>query len=140
VMLGVVDVNTALGVEGKESPHMKVEDTCVGCHMGDAKNHTFAAEVSTCVKCHSDATDATGGEEFVTGIDGKVKQLEEALLAKNLIVASAEGGYSAVAGSYDAKTAGAMFAYFLFEEDKSGGVHNPAYFNALLDAALLALQ
>jgi hypothetical protein len=139
VMMGSVDVNAALGVEGKASAHMAVPDTCVGCHMGDAKNHTFTAQLSTCVTCHADAT-STDVNGFSTELAGKITQLEEALLAKNLIVASAEGGYSAVAGTYDAKTAGALFTYFLYEEDGSLGVHNPGYFTALVDAAIAALQ
>ena len=140
VMLGGVDVNAALGVDGKASPHMGVENTCVGCHMGEGKNHTFKAEaqLATCVKCHSDAT-STDVAGFPTELAAKVKQLEDALLAKKLIVSGAEG-YAAVPGTYDAKTSGAIFAYFLYEEDGSQGIHNPAYFTALVDAALAALK
>jgi hypothetical protein len=146
VMMGGVDVNAALGVEGKASPHMAVADTCVGCHMGtgDTKNHTFKAEaqLATCVTCHADATsiDVNG---FPTELAGKVKQLEEALLAKGLIEQGAEG-MAAVpqkeATALDAKTAGAVFTYFLYEEDGSEGIHNPAYFTALVDAALAAVK
>ena len=145
VMLGIVDVNAALGVDGKASVHMGVEDTCVGCHMGASKNHTFKAEaqLATCVTCHADAT-STDVNGFTTELADKVKLLEEALLAKGLIVANDEGGYSAVpqkeATALDAKTAGALFAYFLYEEDLSDGIHNPGYFTALIDAALEALK
>jgi hypothetical protein len=147
VMLGSVDVNAALGVEGKAGPHSAVPDTCVGCHMGDAKNHDFKAQLGACVKCHADAT-STDVKGFPTALAAKVKTLEEALLAKKLIMTSAEGGYSAVASvgadgqpvGVDAKTAGAIFTYFLYEEDGSLGVHNPAYFTALVDAAIAALK
>jgi hypothetical protein len=142
VMLGIVDVNAALGVEGKASPHMKVTDTCVGCHMGEGKNHTFKAEVGACVSCHSDATDTNVGGAPAELAD-KVSQLEKALLAKGLIAEGAEG-YAAVpqkeATALDAKTAGAVFAYFLYEEDGSEGIHNPGYFNTLIDAALEAVK
>lgn len=138
VMMGTVDVNDALGVKGTASPHMAVNDTCVGCHMGDSKNHTFQADVSTCVKCHADATD-TNIDNKPTELADKAKQLEDALLAKKLIV-EGEEGMQAVPGSYDAKTAGAIFAYFMFEEDGSMGVHNPAYFASLLDAAIAAVK
>ena len=144
VMMGSVDVNAALGVDGKASAHMGVPDTCVGCHMGEGKNHTFkaAAQVAACVTCHADATtvDVNG---FSTELAAKVAQLEEALLAKKLIEQGAEG-MAAVpqkeATALDAKTAGAVFTYFLFEEDGSLGVHNPAYFTALVDAALAAVK
>ena len=142
VMMGTVDVNAALGVEGKAGPHMAVPDTCVGCHMGAGYNHTFKAEVATCVTCHPDATDTNVGG-FPTELGDKVKQLEEALLAKGLIE-QGEEGMAAVpqkeATALDAKTAGAVFTYFLYEEDGSLGVHNPAYFTALVDAALAAVK
>jgi cytochrome c553 len=144
VMMGSVDVNAALGVDGKASAHMGVQDTCVGCHMGEGMNHTFKAEaqVAVCVACHADATsvDVNG---FPTELAAKVKELETALAAKNLIV-EGEEGYAAVpqkeATALDAKTAGAVFTYFLYEEDGSEGIHNPAYFTALVDAALAAVK
>ena len=139
VMLGIVDVNAALGVEGKATPHMAVEETCVGCHMGDAKNHTFKAELSTCVKCHSDATSTDVGG-FSTELAAKVKTLEEALLAKKLIEQGAEGMAAVPGTQVDAKTAGAVFTYFLYEEDGSLGAHNPGYLNALVDAAIAAVK
>ncbi len=141
VMLGIVDVNAALGVEGTAASHMKVENTCVGCHMAN-QNHTFKAEVATCVECHADATDLDVDGK-VTELADKVAQLEKALLAKKLIEEGPEG-YAAVpqkeATALDAKTAGALFTYFLYEEDGSEGIHNPAYFNTLVDAALEALK
>ena len=45
---------------GTPSPHYKVENTCVGCHLGGAgadANHSFMPVVATCVKCHTDAKD-----------------------------------------------------------------------------------
>jgi hypothetical protein len=144
VMMGSVDVNAALGVDGKPSVHMAVTDTCVGCHMGlgDTKVHTFKAELATCVTCHADAT-STDVNGYPTELAAKVKTLEDALLAKGLIEQGAEG-MAAVpqkdATALDAKTAGAVFTYFLYEEDGSLGVHNPAYFTALVDAALAAVK
>jgi hypothetical protein len=142
VMMGTVDVNAALGVEGKPAAHMGVTDTCVGCHMGDGKNHTFKAEVGSCVACHADATSADVNG-FQTALAEKIKTLEEALLAKGLIEQGTEGMAAVAfkeATALDAKTAGAVFTYFLYEEDGSLGVHNPAYFTALVDAALAAVQ
>lgn len=75
----------------------------------------------------------------MTAFEEKVKELEAALLTKGLIAEGAEG-YAAAPGSYDAKTAGAMFTYFLIDEDGSRRVHNPNYFNTLVDAALEALK
>jgi hypothetical protein len=138
-LMGLVDVNAALGVDGRPGAHYSmVENTCVGCHLGDGKNHTFEAQLSTCVSCHADATnfDING---YQTAFEEKVNELEAVLLAKGLIAGGAEG-YNSVPGTYDAKTAGALFTYFLYEEDGSEGIHNPAYFTTLVDAALEALK
>jgi hypothetical protein len=138
-LLGVVDVGAVLGVEGKPGAHYSmVENTCVACHLGDGQNHTFEPQLSTCVKCHTDATnfDVNG---FQTAFEEKFLKLEEALVAKGLLAQNADGSYSSVPGSYDAQSAGALFAWGYIEEDASMGIHNPNYFNALIDAALAAL-
>jgi hypothetical protein len=139
-LLGVVDVGAVLGVEGKPGAHYSmVENTCVGCHLGDGKNHTFEPQLSTCVKCHADAEnfDING---YQTAFEEKVKELEAALLAKGLLSANADGSYSSVPGTYDATTAGPLFAYGYIEEDASMGIHNPSYFTALVDAAIAAVK
>lgn len=148
-MLGTVDVNEALGVEGKPDVHYeKVEDTCVGCHMGggETASHRFAPQVATCAECHTDAEslDINGA---VTAFEEKVAALHDALLAKGLITENADGTVANVvkdaAGNpiqLDPPQAAALFVYHLIEEDGSNGVHNPAYFNALVDASLEALK
>ena len=148
-MLGTVDVNEALGVEGKPDVHYeKVEDTCVGCHMagGETASHRFQPQVATCAECHTDAEslDINGA---VTAFEEKVAALHDALIAKGLITENADGTVSNVvkdaAGNpvqLDPPQAAALFVYHLIEEDGSNGVHNPAYFNALVDASLEALK
>jgi hypothetical protein len=138
-LMGVVDVAANLGVEGKPGAHYSmVENTCVGCHMGESDAHGFEPQLGACVTCHADAEnfDVNG---YQTAFEEKVKELEAALLAKGLIAEGAEG-YAAVPGSYDKAPASAMFTYFLIEEDGSMGIHNPNYFTALVDAALAALK
>jgi len=148
-LLGTVDVNEALGVEGKEAAHYsKVEDTCVGCHMGggETANHRFLPQVATCAGCHTDAEsfDVNGA---VTAFEEKVKQLHDALIAKGLMTENADGTVSNVLKNaddspvqLDPPQAAALFVYHLIEEDGSDSVHNPAYFNALVDASLEALK
>lgn len=139
-LLGTVDAATVLGVEGKPGAHYNmVENTCVGCHFGDGANHSFEPQLSTCVKCHADATsyDVNG---FQTAFEEKFLTLEEALVAKGLLTQNADGSFSSVPGTYDAQTAAALFTWGYIEEDGSMGVHNPNYFTALIDAALEALK
>ena len=148
-LLGTVDVNEALGVEGKPAAHYeKVEDTCVGCHMGggETANHRFLPQVATCAECHTDAEnfDIDGS---VTEFEAKVAALHDALIAKGLMTENADGTVANVltdaAGNpvqLDPPQAAALFVYHLIEEDGSKSVHNPAYFNALVDASLEALK
>jgi hypothetical protein len=144
-LLGTVDVNEALGVEGKEAAHYsKVEDTCVGCHMGggETANHRFLPQVATCAECHTDAEsfDINGS---VTAFEAKVEELKAALVAKGLMNDDGSNVLKDAAGNpvqLDPPQAAALFVYHLIEEDGSDSIHNPAYFNALVDASLEALK
>ena len=71
-----------------------------------------------------------------TEIVEKLEQVKAALQAKGLM--DADG--VVVVGDYPEAQAGALWNYLFVEEDKSDGVHNPGYANALLDAALEALK
>jgi len=127
------------GVEGKPSAHYQmVKDTCVGCHMGGAgpnAYHGFLPNVAFCQTCHSDATnfDVSGGQ---TEIKGKLEEVKAALQAKGLLDKDGE----IVVGDYPEAQAAALWNYLLVEEDRSNGVHNIDYANALLDAGLEALK
>lgn len=123
------------GVEGKPGAHYTmVENTCAGCHMGDAKVHTFEPQLSSCVACHADAEslDVNGA---LTEIEGRIEELKVALQGAGLL--DAEG--VVIPGTWDANQATALWNYEVMEEDASGGAHNPNYYNAMLDAAFAAL-
>ena len=64
-----------LGVTGSPSPHYQmVEDTCVACHMGEERNHTYEANVARCQACHADA------ENFdINGVQTEVKAMFDEL-------------------------------------------------------------
>jgi hypothetical protein len=135
----LLGVGGALGVEGKPTAHYStVQDTCVTCHLGGAgenANHSFMPVVATCVACHADATslDVDGKQ---TEIKDKLEQVKAALQAKGLM----DDKGVVVVGDYPEAQAGALWNYLFIEEDKSDGVHNMPYANALLDAALEALK
>jgi len=142
-LMATVDVNEALGVDGKPGAHYAmVENTCVGCHMGENDNHRFLPEVDRCVACHADAesTDVNGA---VTAFEEKVAQLHDALVAKGLMNDDGSNVLKNADGSpvqLDPPQAAALFVYHLIEEDGSKSVHNPNYFNALVDASLEVLK
>jgi hypothetical protein len=135
VLMGLGD----FGVEGKPGAHYAmVENTCVGCHLGEGKLHTFEPQVAACTGCHADATnfDING---YLTAFEEKYAELEAALVAEGMVIVNADGTTSNVSGTYDAGPAKALFFYNLVHEDGSEGIHNPTYFKALMEMALAAL-
>ena len=124
-------------VEGSPSSHATmVEDTCVSCHMGEGDAHTFEPNVAACQGCHADIEDFDVNG-LQTEVQAKLDELEAALRAKGLL--DEEG--TMVVGSYPEAESAALWNWIYINlEDKSVGVHNPAYTKALLEASLEALQ
>ena len=133
----LLGVGGAGDVEGKPSAHyVKVENTCVACHMGEGRSHSFTPNVANCTECHTEAKDFdVNGVQ--TEIKGLLEELHAALVAKGML--TAEG--TSVVGKYPEKDAAALWNYILVaEEDKSMGVHNPGYAKALLEWSIAALK
>ncbi len=132
----LLGVGGAGSVTGTPSPHYStVKDTCVACHMngsGPDANHTFTPEVGSCVACHADATDFNmNGAQ--TELDAKLETLKADLTTAGLL--DSEGAI--IAGKYPEAQAIALWNYiYIVVEDKSNGVHNMPYAEALTDAAL----
>ncbi len=124
------------GVEGTPSAHYSmVEDTCVGCHLGEGDNHTFEPSVTACQACHAEVEDFDiNGVQ--TEVQAMLDELEEGLLAKGWLD---EEGHPAVASVPEGEAAALWNWIYIAHEDKSVGVHNPAYTKALLEAGLAAL-
>lgn len=136
----LLGVGGSSDVKGSPSPHYStVTDTCVACHMGgagEAADHTFTPTVANCTKCHADATDFDM-KGAVTALAAKIATLKTALTTAGLL----DKNGAPVVGNYPAAKAGALWNYLLVAvEDKSGGVHNMPYAEALIDAAIAALK
>ena len=131
----------AFFVDNDSSPHYdNVTDTCVGCHMGEERNHTYEPEVERCQACHSDA------ENFdIDGTQTEVMELMEelkALLIDAGIVdldLDAEGART-ITGFFPEEVVAARWNYMMVLEDHSFGVHNPSYIKAMLEASIAALS
>ena len=128
------------GAEGSPSAHAQmVENTCVTCHLGESGSHTFEPDVATCQGCHS------GAESFdINGVQTEVQtQLDELgtkLVAAGVLSDITVDGHPTVTEAPE-NVAMALFNWiYIAHEDKSLGVHNPAYTQALLDAAFAALE
>jgi hypothetical protein len=134
----ILGVGGAGDVQGSPAPHYtKVTDTCEGCHMGgEAVNHSLAPSVATCKECHADATDFNM-HGAVDELDQKTADLQAKLTAAGLL----DKDGAPVVGNYPAAKAGALWNYLLVAvEDKSHGVHNMPYAEALIDSALAAMK
>lgn len=136
MLLGVAGA----GVEGSPSSHYTmVENTCVGCHLGEGDNHSFAPDVATCQACHADAEDFDiNGTQ--TEVQAMLDELGEALVALGVLTENSPDGHPTVTEAPE-NVALALYNWlYIAHEDKSLGVHNPAYTRALLEAALEALK
>ena len=143
--------------------------SCVQCHMGGtsdgSQGHTWAPGIAACTSCHETMTQIPPN-----GIDGLKTEMETlAALLKNVVGQKisnkdAEGntvpyylvfeadGVTPVeqvgividghpeTGLFDLKDAEAAWNYLLVLEDKSGGIHNPAYARAIIRNSIAALQ
>jgi hypothetical protein len=123
------------GVEGQPGSHYNmVENTCVGCHMGEGDNHLMEPQLATCQGCHADAEsyDINGAQ---TAVEERLAELQAALTSAGLLDESGE----VIPGTWEEGQAIALWNYETIHEDASRGVHNPNYVNALLDASFEAL-
>jgi hypothetical protein len=143
---------------GTKSPHLKVKDTCVGCHVtgsgAEGPNHTFRVEdYKGCERkdCHSQDMrqggtakndyDGDGTKEKVaTEIEGLSATLKAAIEAKAGKFESAHGQVVfAKNAKPDQATYAAAYNYFFVQKDGSKGIHNAAFTVALLSRSIRAV-
>ena len=103
---------------------------------GEAVNHSLVPSVDTCKQCHADATDFN----MNGSVDALTKNIAD-LKAKLTTAGLLDKDGNPVVGTYPAAKAGALWNYLLVAvEDKSHGVHNMPYAEALIDSALAAMK
>lgn len=136
MLLGVAGAGNVIG---RPSVHyMLARDTCVTCHIGPNDSHTFEPLLSACQVCHSDATnfDIDGVQ---TEVQTMLDQLGDALVAAGVLNENTPDGHPSVTEAPE-NVAIALYNWiYIAHEDKSLGVHNPAYTKALLEASMAAL-
>lgn len=114
------------GVEGSPSAHATmVADTCVSCHVGEADGHTFEPDVAACQGCHADLEDFDLNG-LQTEVEALAAELGEKLEAAGLL----HDGHPNPGTFPAAQTQAAWNWIYIVLEDKSLGVHNPAYTKA----------
>ncbi len=131
----------ALGISGTESVHYQlVENTCVGCHMGDSSNHTFEPEVDRCTSCHADL-DTFDHNGVQTETAELLAQIRPLLVSAGILDNELDPeGFRSVDDTFPEEVVNAMWNYVMVQEDQSMGIHNPAYTKAMLEYALDVLQ
>ncbi|MFH0879614.1 MAG: hypothetical protein V2A34_07865 [Lentisphaerota bacterium] len=141
------------GVSGSPSAHYKtVENTCVACHMGDERDHTYLPKVTRCQACHADAQDFDI-EGVQTEITAMLEELHTIFVDEKLLNPDTDlwGIYDPATGTWSLPSvdtpltvteavANAMWNYKFVVYDLSMGVHNTAYTKALLQQALDAMK
>ena len=143
-------------------PHMLDTARCVGCHMYDYGNgaggHTWNPSLDACNNCH-DGTDSDFDHGNVqTSVELLLEDLRDLLVAEGVVayasgdyyelnpetgaieLVAAAGEYHPVVGFYPVVLAEAFFNWIGLEEDRSLGVHNPAYVEALLENTIAAIE
>jgi hypothetical protein len=135
MLLGVAGA----GPEGNPGAHYTmVENTCVGCHLDEGNNHSFEPSVTACQECHADAEnfDINGVQ---TEVQAMVDELGELLVAEGVLSENSPDGHPTVTEAPEGVATALYNWIYVAHEDKSLGVHNPAYTKALLQAGLDAL-
>jgi len=133
------------------APHYAA-DACVTCHMANSYGdlgggHTMNIEYDVhgtatlnlegCVACHADLTALkTKITTLQSDVSAKLQTLQ-GLLTTAGIYDPANGRNKK--GTFSADITGAYLNYQSLLEDRSNGVHNPAYTKALLDNSIEAL-
>ena len=127
-----------LGLTGEPSPHYKgVDNTCVACHMGTERNHTYLPEVERCTECHSDLEDFDNNG-VQTEVAAMLEELHTLFVDKGLMNPETDlwNASSSTPLVVPEAVAQAMWNYKFVTYDQSMGVHNSAYAKDLLAAAL----
>ena len=127
------------GVPDQQSPHYLVQDTCVQCHMGDGRGHTFEPEVDRCQSCHPGLQNFDRNN-VQTDVAALGAQLGDLLVQAGLINENSPDGHPIVSEASENQAIALWNWIYVMHEDKSLGVHNSNYTKALLQEGIARMQ
>jgi len=116
-----------------EGSSFHIAASCTGCHMYDG-NHDFTPQLAACNECHTTIDFNYGGVQ--DDISDLLDELRDALIAAGVVAGDDVDGYHPVVGTYPMAQAQAFFNWIGLTEDRSLGVHNPKYVEALLQNSI----
>ena len=102
--------------------------------------HTWNPSLNACDACHATADFDYGGVQ--TEVHAQLEELRDLLLAAHVLHAdttTTPTSYHPVVGTYPMLHAQSFFNWVGLEEDRSLGVHNPKYVDALLKNSIAAM-
>lgn len=155
ILGGVGAIDFSGDVEGGPSAHGLLTanpNTCGTCHMGQAfgeqaGGHTWKMtydyhghendNIAGCVNCHTQLTDF----DYI-GLQTLVEDLLDDLAVelRRIGVMQASPSHYPATGTYPAAVAKAYANWQMIEEDRSKGVHNPPYVEAILTASIAEMK
>ncbi|MGE4289867.1 MAG: hypothetical protein AB7E36_14370 [Salinivirgaceae bacterium] len=116
--------------------------SCTMCHMGEYGDnmggHSFTANLASCQTCHSTADFNYGGVQ--SAVEADLIVLRDKLIELGVVAGDDVDGYHPVTGTYPMVQAQAYYNWVGLYEDRSNGVHNPKYVEALIANTLEALN
>ncbi len=165
VGLGFAEIEGTYSYPAAESASHNDADfgRCTGCHMAEYGNgaggHTWNPALDGCnvAECHNGGLTDFNANNVQTETAALLEELRDLLVAQGVVefveeehyevnpetgvielVVTPEG-YEPIVGTYTMIQAQAFFNWIGLEEDRSHGVHNPAYVKALLENSIEAL-
>ncbi len=128
------EIAGSISYPGTKSHKHRNSGGCTTCHMHEG-DHTFDPSLASCTKCHGTLPnfDYKGVQKEVEDL---MAELHDLLVAKGTITSTG----STKVGTFPIDLAGVTYNYKLIEEDRSKGVHNPAYILALLKNSIESLK
>ena len=133
--IGGSEISGSVSYPTSQTSH-RTQSSCTSCHMhetatADEGEHTWNVPLDACTTCHSSATDFDwNGKQ--TEIEGLMATLESKLFTAGLVDA---GGHP-IPGTYPVNEVGALYNYETIVDDRSLGVHNYPYTQALLQNSI----
>jgi hypothetical protein len=144
------------GYDYEITPHRSAtRDGCIDCHFNTTSNsvvggHSFNMEfelrleggeeeevlnTAACEICHGELDDFDY-RGVQTSADLMASQLEGLLTTAGLLV----DGHPNDEATTSADSAGALWNYLMYHEDRSHGIHNPKHLMGLLQSSIMFLQ
>ncbi len=124
-----------------ETPHTK-GSSCVSCHMHESE-HSFEPTLGSCntTECHNgDITTVTDNSRQIS-VANLLETLRGELVTAGLLEEDIETGeFHPVKGTYPVDQVGALYNYETIFDDRSMGIHNFKYVEALLQSSIAVFE